>query len=180
MSDERPNVTTKFTNNSRAPQGIHVVAEAGAKQIVLLKPRESQVLTVAASEMDHLAKLPFLGIEGVERKVGGVLGQPTTLSADTTDLQAQLTTITGERDQLKADLEAVTSERDALRAAADAEKEPVPAFTTKHKGGGSYSIFDADGNEVVKKLSADDVDVFSAMSDDDKAAYVAENKDKAE
>lgn len=46
------------------------------------------------------------------------------------------------------------------------------AYEAKHRGGGSYSILDADGKEVVDKLSKADAESFNAMSEDDKAAFV--------
>lgn len=42
-----------------------------------------------------------------------------------------------------------------------------------HRGGGSYSIMDGD-KELVEKLSKDDAEAFNALSDEDKAAFVAE------
>ncbi|WP_309086399.1 hypothetical protein [Chelativorans sp.] len=61
-------------------------------------------------------------------------------------------------------------------AAKEAEKggnTNQPSFEAKHRGGGSYSIVDASGAEVVEKLSKEDAEAFNAMSDADKAAYVA-------
>jgi len=45
-------------------------------------------------------------------------------------------------------------------------------YTAKHRGGGSYSIVDADGNEVMEKLSKDDAEAFNGMTAEEKAAYV--------
>jgi hypothetical protein len=41
-----------------------------------------------------------------------------------------------------------------------------------HRGGGSFSIMRGD-EEVAEKLTKADADAFNAMSDEDKAAYVA-------
>lgn len=48
-----------------------------------------------------------------------------------------------------------------------------PTYEAKHRGAGSYSILDADGNEVGEKLSKADAEAFNDLSDEDKAAFVA-------
>lgn len=48
-----------------------------------------------------------------------------------------------------------------------------PAFEAKHKGRGSYSIFDVDGNEVKEGLTKDEVEAFEVMSPEEQAAFVA-------
>lgn len=45
------------------------------------------------------------------------------------------------------------------------------ALLAKHNGGGRYIITRGD-ETVLKGLTKDDADVFNAMSDEDKAAYV--------
>jgi hypothetical protein len=64
----------------------------------------------------------------------------------------------------------------SLGAKAAKEQESASAFEAKHRGGGSYSIVDGSGNEVVEKLSKEDAETFNAMSDADKAAYVEASK----
>lgn len=49
------------------------------------------------------------------------------------------------------------------------------ALKAVHRGGGSYSIMDGD-KEVAEKLSKEDAEAFNAMSDEDKAAFVAKPK----
>ena len=44
-----------------------------------------------------------------------------------------------------------------------------------HRGRGSYSIMDGD-KEVKAGLSKDEAEAFNALSDDDKAAHVADQK----
>jgi hypothetical protein len=45
-------------------------------------------------------------------------------------------------------------------------------YEAKHKGGGTYAIFDGDGKEAGKALSRDDAEAFNKMSDEDKAEFV--------
>jgi hypothetical protein len=48
-----------------------------------------------------------------------------------------------------------------------------PAYEAKHRGGGSYSVLDADGKEVVDKLSKEDAEAFNSLDEAEKAEYVA-------
>jgi len=49
-------------------------------------------------------------------------------------------------------------------------------FEAKEKGGGWWAITDADGNAVGKSIKKDDAEIFNALSDEDKAAHVANLK----
>jgi len=42
----------------------------------------------------------------------------------------------------------------------------------KHRGGGSYSVLDGEGDEVLEKLSKADAEAFNAMSAEDQAEYI--------
>lgn len=53
-----------------------------------------------------------------------------------------------------------------------------PVYEAKHRGRGSYSVLDADGNEVTEGLSKEDAEAFNAMSLNERAAYVASASDK--
>lgn len=53
--------------------------------------------------------------------------------------------------------------------------EAKAPFQAKDKGGGWWAIYDADGKEV-KSLRKDDAEIFNALSDEDKAAHVANLK----
>lgn len=60
---------------------------------------------------------------------------------------------------------------------AEQTKAPEPPkaaekYEAKHRGGGSYSIVDAAGNEVMEKLSKEDAEAFNGMTAEEKAAYV--------
>lgn len=46
-------------------------------------------------------------------------------------------------------------------------------LTAKHRGGGSYSVMDGKGEELVSGLSKEDAEAFNVLSDEDKAFYVA-------
>lgn len=56
--------------------------------------------------------------------------------------------------------------------AAKTEPKSEAGLKARHKGGGAYVIMDGD-TEVKAGLSRADADTFNAMSDEDKAAYVA-------
>lgn len=53
------------------------------------------------------------------------------------------------------------------------ERPPVPAYEAKHRGAGSYSVLDAEGKEVLEKLTKEDAEAFNALSAEERAAYVA-------
>lgn len=59
-----------------------------------------------------------------------------------------------------------------------APDKPAKRFEAKHRGGGSYSIMDAEGKEVLDKLSRDDAELFNAGSDDEQDAFIAAEKAK--
>ncbi len=56
------------------------------------------------------------------------------------------------------------------------EDDTTPKLEAKHRGGGSYSVLDADGKELVEKLDKDAAEKFNALSDEEKAAFVIEHK----
>jgi hypothetical protein len=74
---------------------------------------------------------------------------------------------------------------DALTSrVAELEKKAVGGDTTvaleaKHRGGGSWSVVDPAGNEIVEKLDKAGAEKFNAMSDADKAKFVEANKKPA-
>lgn len=49
---------------------------------------------------------------------------------------------------------------------------PEGPYEAKEKSPGWYAIYGKDGKEIGKAIRKDDADAFTAMSDDDKAAYV--------
>lgn len=49
----------------------------------------------------------------------------------------------------------------------------VAGFVAKHRGGGSYWILDAAGEEIASGLSKAEAEEFNAMSEEDKATVVA-------
>lgn len=62
------------------------------------------------------------------------------------------------------------------KAAREAKAEQPPGFEAKHRGGGSYSVLDANGNEVVESLSKEDAEAFNAMKPAEQAEYVEASK----
>lgn len=69
--------------------------------------------------------------------------------------------------------------RYTVLGAESAEKTPVTnepkgPFEARDKGQGWWAIYDADGAEVGKAMRKDDAEAFNAASDDDKAAFLAE------
>lgn len=55
---------------------------------------------------------------------------------------------------------------------------PATAYEATHRGGGRYSVLDVEGKEVVSGLAKDDAGAFNAMSEEDKAAFVASENAK--
>jgi len=52
------------------------------------------------------------------------------------------------------------------------------AFEAKHRGGGSYSVLDAAGTEVLDKLTKEDAELFNSSGEDAQEAYLAAEKAK--
>lgn len=52
------------------------------------------------------------------------------------------------------------------------------AYEAKHRGGGSYSVFDAAGTEVLDKLTKEDAELFNSSGEDAQEAYLAAEKAK--
>lgn len=52
------------------------------------------------------------------------------------------------------------------------EPAPEKAFEAKHKGGGSYSVFNAAGEEVLDKLSKEDAELFNSSGEDAQEVYL--------
>lgn len=63
----------------------------------------------------------------------------------------------------------------AANTTAASSSASVGDLVAKHRGGGSYSIMRGD-EEVKEGLSKADAEAFNGMSDEDKAAYVADEK----
>lgn len=57
------------------------------------------------------------------------------------------------------------------------EPQAFTGLVAKHRGGGSYSIVDANGTELAEKLSKEDAETFNGLSDEDKSAYVSRSKE---
>jgi hypothetical protein len=57
-------------------------------------------------------------------------------------------------------------------------QSPPKAFEAKHKGGGSYAVFDAAGTEVLDKLTKEDAELFNSSAEDAQEAYIAAEKAK--
>lgn len=52
------------------------------------------------------------------------------------------------------------------------------AFEAKHRGGGSYSVMDAAGAEVLDKLTKEDAELFNAGTLDEQNAFIDAEKAK--
>lgn len=55
---------------------------------------------------------------------------------------------------------------------------PTKAFEAKHRGGGSYSVLDASGAEVLDKLTKEDAELFNSSAEEAQEAYIAAEKAK--
>lgn len=51
-------------------------------------------------------------------------------------------------------------------------------FEAKHRGQGSYSIFDAAGNKVLDKLTQDDAELFNSSAEESQEEYIRAEKAK--
>jgi hypothetical protein len=83
-------------------------------------------------------------------------------------------------DALKArvtELEGIVAERDKEIADFKA-KLPKPSLKAEHHGGGKFNVTEGETLHL-SGLSKADADAFNAMSDEDKAAFVKAEKDKA-
>jgi hypothetical protein len=49
---------------------------------------------------------------------------------------------------------------------------PLSGLEARHKGAGSYSIYDSEGTELVEKLAKAQADEFNKMTDEQKTSYV--------
>ena len=59
-----------------------------------------------------------------------------------------------------------------------AELPSAKPFEAKHRGGGSYSIMDAAGAEVLDKLTKEDAELFNAGTLDEQNAFIDAEKAK--
>lgn len=184
---------TKITNNSRASQGVR----DSRRGMVLIDPGRTEDLELDDAEMDNAKSLPFLGIEGVERpkqesmtlgelNSGGAPGNDplrdriAQLTDENTRIGQELTVASARASELETTNAALVSERDALGAKVQVlENEKLGVMTgliAKHKGGGSYSVFDAAGVEVLGSLTRDQSDNFNQLADDvAKTQWVKDN-----
>lgn len=59
--------------------------------------------------------------------------------------------------------------------AAPAKEPAAPVYTVKDKGAGWFAVFDGD-EPVTKAMRKAEIELFDAMTDDEKAAFVEANK----
>lgn len=154
----------KIINGSTAPQGVQTLTG-----LVYIPPGATREVSMSASQADRARRLKFLTVEGepvpdnVEGKLGDQVGD-------------ELASLAEELERTRAELAAARqtiAERDDEIERRRGAASMRPTYEAKHRGGGSYSILDADGAEVVEKLTKVEAEDFNAKSADDKAAYVA-------
>jgi len=173
----------QITNNSGARQGVHTT-----KGLVWLKPGETRDdLVLSHSDAERAGRLPFLTIVG--EPVDDVAPGPESvgesremaemrarfdasygaLRTRAEDLDRRVALLSTEKDDLTRDLAAARAEIEELRRT---KAETPTKLEAKHRGGGSYSVLDADGKEVLEKLSKADAEAFNAMTAEEQAEYV--------
>lgn len=168
----------QITNSSGARQGVHTT-----NGLVWLKPGETRDdLVLSHTEAERAGRLPFLILSG--EPVGDAISSATAQeggdSAEMAALRRQFDASWADLLAKKQDLETQLGDRTRELAAARTEIEDLrrAMVTTpikleaKHRGGGSYSVMDADGKEVLEKLSKADAEAFNAMSVEEQAEYV--------
>lgn len=112
-----------------------------------------------------LSSTGIYGKDGKEMEVGAVL-----------DLKEEPQGWAGRYDILDgADGSDKAKDKGGAKTAIINPAEAKAPFQAKDKGGGWWAIYDADGKEV-KSLRKDDAEIFNALSDEDKAAHVANLK----
>ena len=55
---------------------------------------------------------------------------------------------------------------------------PAKKYVAKHRGQGSYSVMDADGAEVLEKLTKEDAELFNAGTVEEQEAFIEAEKAK--
>lgn len=143
----------KIKNVSPGPRGFNSVSGP-----VLLDPGEETEAKVFEREKEHIEATGWFEVSG------DYTANPE--SAVATVAQAA----PAANDELEA-LKRQLAERDAELAKLKGGNSP--SYEAKHRGGGSYSVIDSEGKEVLEKLSKEDAEAFNAMSAEDRAAYVA-------
>lgn len=112
-----------------------------------------------------LSSTGIYGKDGKEMEVGAVL-----------DLKEEPLGWAGRYDILDgADSSDKAKDKSGAKTAIINPAEAKAPFQAKDKGGGWWAIYDADGKEV-KSLRKDDAEIFNALSDEDKAAHIANLK----
>lgn len=85
---------------------------------------------------------------------------------------------TGLTEQLAGAFNALSEDEKVAHVAeltkSNTKPAPVGPFEAKDKGEGWWAVFDAKGEQVGKSIRKADGEAFNGLSDDDKAAYVAE------
>lgn len=156
----------KITNNSAAPQGIHAVSG-----LVWLKPKETKDMELDEAQAKRVAELEFLSVEG---KPGKASPAARSDGAALKAKDAEIAELTKRVQELEAEVKA--KDEQIAKLGDDGKSGDATKFEAKHRGGGSYSVLDAEGNEVVEKLDKDGAEKFNALSDEDKAKFVDANK----
>jgi predicted RNase H-like nuclease (RuvC/YqgF family) len=170
----------RIMNNSGARQGVHTT-----KGLVWINPGATVDVELSLRQAEKAGRLSFLTIEGEpihdlpsSQSAGGDEMAEMRARFDASygalrekaeDLDRQVVVLSAEKDALTRDLAAACAEIEDLRKAKASTSTKLEA---KHRGGGSYSVLDADGKEVLEKLSKADAEAFNAMTAEEQAEYV--------
>jgi|EndMetStandDraft_2_1072991.scaffolds.fasta_scaffold30655_2 hypothetical protein len=160
----------KITNNTPAPQGVHAVSG-----LVWVSPGQSVDADLTSGQAERARRIDGLVVEG---NAVAEVAPPAPGEGDS----ASTKKLVAERDKLKTELNAANGQvktltdrvaelEQASKDSTDGRALPAKLEAT-HRGRGSFSIMDA--NELVEGLDKDAADKFNALSDKDKAKFVAE------
>lgn len=173
----------QITNTQTGPRGINTVAGP-----VLVDPNQTIEAIVHERERPHIEAAGWFKVKGeYASDPEGSKGTSTEDekrdengdTAEMAEMRKQFDAAFADQGKRVKQLEGELAKRDAMIA--EMRKQPAGSapshnLEARHRGGGSYSITDATGNEIVEKLSKVDAEAFNAMSDEDKTKFVEGKK----
>lgn len=163
---------TSIKNTSQARQGLNTLSG-----IVQIMPGETVDVEMTNEQLARARRIPFLTINGlsqmpdpkrdeVGRELRRLQNEVTVLKARIQELEGQLSDAQAENVKLRA------SAGDVSTGESGTVAEVMTGLEAKHRGAGSYSVMDADGSEIVEKLTKEQAEEFNSGDDASKTAFV--------
>jgi hypothetical protein len=161
----------KITNTQAGPRGFNSVAGP-----MLVDPGETVEAKIFAREKEHLEATQWFKMSGsyepnptVDGGAAAVLEAPAgkkgeAMAKRLEETEALVSELQAENAQLKEALEA--------KGGNPSNGGGDPGFVASHRGGGRYFVMDG-ANTVGEAMTKEDAEAFNALSDEDKAAYLA-------